>query len=96
MPSLHDTIVRPVLTEKSSARLAHGEYTFEVHLKASKPDIRRAIETLFSVKVADVRTMIQPSRRKSMGKSVGRVPRWKKAIVRLADGESIEMYGEVS
>lgn len=96
MPSLHDTIVRPVLTEKSSARLAHGEYTFEVHLQASKPDIRRAIESLFSVKVADVRTMIQPSRRKSMGKSVGRVPRWKKAIVRLADGESIEMYGEVS
>lgn len=96
MPSLHDMIVRPVLTEKSSARLAHGEYTFEVHRQASKPEIRRAIETLFSVKVADVRTMVQPSRRKSMGKSVGRVPRWKKAIVRLVEGDSIEIYGEVS
>jgi len=96
MPPLHATIVRPVLTEKSSARLAHGEYTFEVHTKATKPDIRRAIETLFDVEVTAVRTMIQPSRRKVMGKSVGRAPRWKKAIVKLAEGQHIEMYGEVS
>ena len=96
MPQLHDTIVRPLLTEKSSARMALGEYAFEVHPKATKPEIRRAIETLFDVKVAAVRTMVQPSKKKSMGKSTGRVPRWKKAIVQLAEGESIEMYGEVS
>lgn len=96
MPRLHDVVVRPVLTEKSSARLAHGEYTFQVHTEASKPEIKRAIETLFGVHVTSVRTMIQASRAKSMGRSTGRVPRWKKAIVRLADGEHIEMYGEVT
>lgn len=96
MPGLHELIVRPVLTEKSSERLANGEYTFEVHPKATKPEIRRAVETLFDVHVVAVRTMVQPSRRKSMGKSVGRVPSWKKAIVKLAEGEHIEMYGEVS
>ena len=96
MPALHDTIVRPVLTEKSSARLAQGEYTFEVHPQATKPQIKQAIETLFDVTVADVRTMVQPSKKKSMGRSQGRVPRWKKAIVKLAEGEVIEMYGEVS
>ena len=96
MPALHDTIVRPVLTEKSSARLAHGEYTFEVHIDATKPQIRRAIEALFEVEVAAVRTMVQRSRRKVMGRSVGRAPRWKKAVVKLAEGQHIEMYGEVS
>ena len=96
MPSLHDTIVRPVMTEKSSARLGEGEYTFEVHPNATKPEIKKAVETLFDVTVASVRTMIQPSRRKSMGRSVGRVPRWKKAVVTLAAGETIEMFGEAS
>lgn len=92
MPGLHDTIVRPVLTEKSSGRLANGEYTFEVHPKATKPEIRRAVETLFDVHVVGVRTMVQPSRRKSMGRSVGRVPAWKKAIVKLAEGQAIEFF----
>ncbi|MEX0691434.1 MAG: 50S ribosomal protein L23 [Gemmatimonadales bacterium] len=93
MPSLHEMIVRPILTEKSSARLAVGEYTFEVHAKATKPEIKKAIQILFDVEVAAVRTMVQPARRKSMGKSVGRIPRWKKAIVKLAAGQTIEMFG---
>ena len=58
MPTLHRTIVRPLITEKSSAAYQdRGEYTFEVHPDATKPQIRTAIETLFGVKVTGVWTL---------------------------------------
>jgi large subunit ribosomal protein L23 len=76
MPTLHRTIVRPLITEKSSAAYQdRGEYTFEVHPDATKPQIRSAIEQLFGVKV-----------------TVGHRPNWKKAIVTLRDGDTIEIF----
>ena len=93
MPELYRTIVRPVVTEKSSA--AYGalkEYTFAAHPDATKDEIRRAIETLFGVGVVHVRTLIQRSKRKTMGKREGRRPRWKKAYVRLKEGDSIPVF----
>ena len=93
MPTLHRTIVRPLITEKTSAAYqARGEYTFEVHVDASKPQIRSAIEQLFGVKVIGVWTSNQRGKEKRMGKNVGRRPNWKKAIVTLRDGDTIEIF----
>ena len=93
MPTLHETIVRPVVTEKSSeAFQERGEYTFRVHSKASKPDIRRAVEQLFGVHVTGVWTSNQRGKTKRVGKTAGRRAHWKKAIVTLKDGESIAVF----
>jgi large subunit ribosomal protein L23 len=91
MRDLYRTIVRPVVTEKSSAQ--HGalkEYAFEVRPDATKQEIRAAVEQLFGVRVTRVRTMVQRARRAVLGKSVGRAPAWKKALVRLKDGDAID------
>ena len=93
MPTLHRTIVRPLITEKSSAAYQdRGEYTFEVHPDATKPQIRSAIEQLFGVKVTGVWTLNVRGKEKRMGKSVGHRPNWKKAIVTLRDGDTIEIF----
>jgi large subunit ribosomal protein L23 len=87
------TIIRPVVTEKSSAQFAaRKEYAFEVEPHATKPAIRNAVEQLFSVTVTAVRTMIVPAKKRSRGKSVGRRPHWKKAIVTLKDGDAIAVF----
>ena len=93
MPTLHQTIVRPLITEKSSAAYQdRGEYTFEVHPDATKPQIRSAIEQLFGVKVTGVWTSNVRGKEKRMGKTVGRRPNWKKAIVTLREGDTIEIF----
>src|SRR5213596_1250380 len=82
MPELHDLIVRPVVTEKSSAAYgARKEYAFRVHSDATKPQIKAAIETLFKVSVTGVRTMVMRAKRRTYGRYAGRRPSWKKAIV---------------
>jgi large subunit ribosomal protein L23 len=96
MPDLYRAIVRPLLTEKSQARYgAQVEYTFEVHPEATKPEIRGAIEQLFGVHVVSVRTMMQRAKRRTMGRTVGRRPAWKKALVRLREGDTIPGVFEV-
>lgn len=93
MPDPYKTVIRPVVTEKSSAQYAQmREYTFEADPRASKPEIRDAIEMLFDVKVTSVRTLVQPSKRRTRGRSQGRRPKWKKAFVRLAEGDTIEIF----
>ena len=88
MPTIHRTIVRPLITEKSSAAYQdRGEYTFEVHPDATKPQIRAAVEQLFGVKVTGVWTSHQRGKEKRVGKTVGRRPNWKKAIVTLREGK---------
>ena len=91
--NLHDVIDRPIVTEKSAiAREASNIATFRVDPKATKHDIRRAVEQLFSVKVQSVRTMQQQGKKKRVGKFIGRRPTWKKAIVELAPGQTIEFF----
>jgi large subunit ribosomal protein L23 len=86
-------VVQPLITEKSStAHAERKEYTFRADPKASKTDIRRAIESLFGVTVIQVRTAQQRARRKTMGRTVGRRPRWKKAYVRLKEGDAIPVF----
>ena len=93
MLDVYRTIVRPVVTEKSSAQYGTlQEYAFEVHPNATKPQIRTAIASLFDVEVVQVRTMVQRSKRRTRGRTQGRRPRWKKALVRLRDGDSIEIF----
>jgi large subunit ribosomal protein L23 len=93
MPTLHRTIVRPLITEKTSAAYQdRSEYVFEVHPDATKPQIRSAIEQLFGVKVTGVWTMNVRGKEKRMGKTVGRRPSWKKAIVKLREGDTIEIF----
>jgi len=93
MPAIYRTIVRPLITEKSSAAYQdRGEYTFEVHPEATKPQIRAAIEELFGVKVTDVWTSNQRGKERRVGKTVGRRPNWKKAIVKLREGDTIEIF----
>ncbi len=91
MPNLYETIVRPIVTEQSSAAYQErGEYTFQVHRDATKPDIRQAIEKLFAVHVTGVWTSNQRGKAKRMGQSAGRKAHWKKAIVTLREGETID------
>lgn len=96
MPDLYRTIVRPLLTEKSQGQYAaHVEYTFAVHPDATKTEIRNAIEQLFSVQVVSVHTMMQRAKRRTMGKTAGKRPAWKKALVRLREGDTIPGVFEV-
>jgi large subunit ribosomal protein L23 len=93
MPALHETIVRPVVTEKSSAAYQlRKEYAFEVHPAANKHEIRDALKQLFGVTAISVRTM--QVRRNSVvrGRSRGLTSRWKKAIVTLKEGETLPVF----
>ncbi|MBA3343168.1 MAG: 50S ribosomal protein L23 [Gemmatimonadaceae bacterium] len=93
MSSLHRTIVRPIVTEQSSAAYQErGEYTFRVASEATKTSVRSAIEALFGVKVTGVWTSNQRGKARRVGKSVGRRPHWKKAIVKLRDGDTIDIF----
>lgn len=93
MATLHRTIVRPIVTEKSSAAYQErGEYTFEVHPDANKTAIKQAIERLFGVTVTGVWTSQQRGKPRRVGTSAGLRPRWKKAIVTLKAGDAIEIF----
>ena len=93
MTELHRTIVAPVVTEKSSAAYAaRKEYVFRVSAEATKPQIRAAIEALFKVTVRDVRTIVMRAKRRTYGRYAGPRPAWKKAIVRLKEGDTIEIF----
>ena len=93
MPTLYRTIVRPLVTEATSvAYQERGEYVFEVHPDANKLEIKQAIEQLFGVKVTGVWTSNQRGKTRRVGKATGRRPNWKKAIVKLREGDTIEIF----
>ena len=90
---VHQVIKRPLVTEKSTiGREEANVVTFAVDPRANKMEIQRAVETLFEVDVLGVRTMRMRGKKRRMGKFVGSRPEWKKAIVRLAEGQSIEFF----
>lgn len=90
----HDVIRRPVITEKATVlKEGDGTLCFEVHPRATSVDVRRAVEQIFKVKVDSVRTMRVKGKPKRLGRFVGTRPTWKKAYVRLAEGQrSIEYF----
>jgi large subunit ribosomal protein L23 len=85
-------IIRPVVSEKSFVLAEAGKYTFRVHDKAHKTQIRQAVELLFDVKVVEVRTASVKSKPKRRGANAGRTRHWKKAIVQVAAGQSIPIF----
>ena len=89
----YDVIRRPVITEKATD-MKESDHTLclEVDRRATVLDIRRAVETVFKVKVADVRVLNVRGKKKRMGRFVGRRSDWKKAIVTLKEGQTIEYY----
>ncbi len=87
----HQIIVAAVITEKSEREKAKaGKYTFRVSLRATKIQVRKAVEKLFKVHVTEVNVMNQLGKKRRMGMFAGRKPDWKKAIVTLKKGETIE------
>jgi large subunit ribosomal protein L23 len=93
MRKVSEILVKPLVTEKSHEQLdRHGAYTFVVANDANKIEIADAIERQFNVKVKDVRTMRYAGKEKRMGRWVGRKAAWKKAVVTLAEGDSIEIF----
>ena len=78
-----DIIVKPIITEKSNDAIQEGKYTFKVAKNATKPEIAKAVEKLFNVKVLKVNTMTVKGKQKRVGVHVGRTSDWKKAIVTI-------------
>ncbi len=88
MKAIYNVIKRPLLTEKgASLQEQQGTYLFEVDKNANKVEIKAAIEELFNVKVAEVRTAVVHGKVKRFGRAMGKRPNWKKAYVRL-DGDA--------
>ena len=87
-----DILIRPIITEKTTALMEEGKYTFRVPLAATKIQIRQAVEQIFKVKVQAVNTMRYEGKLKRMGRTQGRRSDWKKAVVTLKPGEAIELF----
>ena len=95
-----EILIKPLITEKSES-LSEGlnQYSFVVHKKANKIEIKKAVEEMYNVQVETVNTMIMPSKVKNRttrsGMIKGRVSAYKKALVTLADGEEIDFFGDI-
>ena len=88
-----DVVLKPVVTEKTlKAAERTRAYTFRVRDTANKVQIRHAIEHLFKVHVTDVRTQWVHGKRRRLGRHVGMTPAWKRAVVRLREGDTIDFY----
>lgn len=96
MRRIDDVILRPLLTEKATA-LADTEntYLFEVGTQVTKIEIKEAVQQLFSVRVVDVRTMVVRGKEKRFGRHFGKRSNWKKAMVTVAEGDSLDFYSGI-
>ena len=92
----YDIIIKPVVTERSMENMESKRYTFKVDTRANKSEIKKAVETIFGVKVKKVNTMNLTGKKKRMGANVGKRPDWKKAIVTLTeDSKEIEFFESI-
>lgn len=94
MKSVQDVIIKPlIMTEKGETlKEEQNQYLFKVALKATKPEIKAAVESLFNVGVSDVNTMVVRGKSTRIGRRMGKRPNWKKAIVTLKSGDAIEFF----
>ena len=88
----YQVLVRPLITEKATILAGDRKYAFEVAPHANKPQIRNAVEKAFSVSVTKVNTLNVQGKRRRRGRLQSRTRSWKKAIVTLAEGESIQIF----
>jgi large subunit ribosomal protein L23 len=92
---IHDVIVRPLINEKAQQlKDTHNQYVFQVALTATKDDVKASVQKFFNVKVKDVRTLTNHGKKRRVGQTIGRRSNWKKAIVTLADGQSIDFFAQ--
>ncbi len=90
---IYQIIKEPHVTEKTTLQKeGSNQISFKVHKKANKIEIRRAVETLFKIKVIDVNVMNVQGKKRRVGRNAGKRPDWKKAVVKLAPGENIEFF----
>ena len=92
---LPDIIRRPLLNEKATRQLESNKYTFDVFHDATKPEIKAAIESLFSVKVKKVNTHNPPAAARRVGKFAGKRAQIKRAIITFAEGNKIELFPDL-
>ena len=93
MKTMHDVIIRPIITEASMDRIADKKYTFKVATTANKVEIKKAVEEIFKVEVAKVNTISVNGKDKRVGYHVGKTSDWKKAIVTLKPAsKTIEFF----
>ena len=85
-----DLVIRPILTEKATMLMEQNKYTFDVASKATKPQIKAAIEEIFDVKVQSVNTHQPPRKKRRVGRFIGYRSQYKRAIVTLAEGASLQ------
>ena len=90
-PHNYDTLLSPIITEKSTLVAEENKIVFQVPLSATKPDIKEAVETLFKVEVTKVNTIVVKGKTKRFRGRLGRRNDFKKAIVTLADGQSVDI-----
>jgi large subunit ribosomal protein L23 len=88
----YEVLRRPIVTEKSSLQSERGRYTFEVHPQANKHQVKEAVEKVFDVKVVAVNIITVPGKRRRYGRHLSSPHPWKKATVRLAEGQSIGFF----
>ena len=88
---MYQTILSPLITEKATALSEQNQVVFKVRLEATKPEIKAAVEGLFNVKVLAVNTIVVKGKTKRFRGRVGQRSDWKKAMVRLAEGQSIDL-----
>jgi large subunit ribosomal protein L23 len=88
-----EVLRRPVLTEKTDALESQlNQYVFEVHPRAGKREIQEAAESIFGVRIVNVRTMLVPGKRRRWGRHMSRTPVWKKAVLTVAAGSEIKVF----
>ena len=93
MEDAYKIIKRPLITEKSTIQKEmDNQLAFEVDRRANKIEIKKAVERIFKVQVENVRTMNYQGKQKRLGRTVGRRPHWKKAVVTLKPGQKIEFF----
>jgi len=88
----YQVIIRPLITEKATLLASEHKYAFHVDPRANKIQIKEAVEIAFSVHVTAVNTMNVHGKRRRMGRGISRAPDWKKAIVTLREGDSIQIF----
>ena len=90
---MYQVVIKPLVTEKGTMMLSEGKWvTFKVHPDANKIEVREAIQKIFSVSVLQVNTQVVRGKRRRFGKTMGQSKTWKKAMVRLKEGDKIEIF----
>ena len=92
---LADLILKPIITEKGTIQMELNKYVFDVLPKATKPDIKAAIESLFDVTVVKVNTLTLPREQRRVGRFIGYKAQYKRAIVTLKEGDTIALFPDV-